>query len=110
ALVGIILLQRSEGGGLGIGSGTMGGLMTARASGNLLTRTTAILATCFMLTSITLAIMAGGHRKAGQTDLQSLIEQTETAPAATSPVAPSDTAAPAEPAPPAEQAEQPRAE
>ncbi|PWC55810.1 preprotein translocase subunit SecG [Azospirillum sp. TSO22-1] len=59
ALVGVILIQRSEGGGLGIGGGTMGGMTTARGAANLLTRTTAILAAVFMSTSIILAIMAG---------------------------------------------------
>ena len=59
ALVGVILVQRSEGGGLGIGGGTMGGMMTARGSANLLTRTTAILAAAFMITSLVLATMAG---------------------------------------------------
>ncbi|MCS6780881.1 MAG: preprotein translocase subunit SecG [Geminicoccaceae bacterium] len=59
ALVGVILLQRSEGGGLGLGSGTMGGLMTGRGTANLLTRTTAILAACFIATSIVLAILSG---------------------------------------------------
>lgn len=62
ALVGVVLIQKSEGGGLGIGGGTMGGMMTARGSANLLTRTTAILAGCFFVTSITLAILAGAQR------------------------------------------------
>jgi preprotein translocase subunit SecG len=65
ALIGVVLLQRSEGGGLGIGGGGgggggMGGFLTGRGTANLLTRTTAILAACFMLTSITLTILAGG--------------------------------------------------
>ncbi len=59
ALVGVVLLQRSEGGALGMGGGTMGGLMTTRGSANLLTRVTAALATCFMTTSILLAILSG---------------------------------------------------
>lgn len=61
ALVGLVLLQRSEGGGLGIGGGggAGGGFMTARGTANLLTKATAILATCFFLTSIGLAILAG---------------------------------------------------
>ena len=58
-LVAVVLLQRSEGGGLGIGGGTMGGLMTTRGSANLLTRVTAVLAACFMATSILLAILSG---------------------------------------------------
>ncbi len=64
ALVGVILLQRSEGGGLGLGGGTMGGLMTGRGTANLLTRTTAILAACFMGTSILLAILSGNTGRA----------------------------------------------
>lgn len=63
ALIGVVLLQRSEGGGLGIGGGGGGGMsgfLTGRGTANLLTRTTAILAACFMLTSITLTILAGG--------------------------------------------------
>lgn len=59
ALIGVVLVQKSEGGGLGIGGGTMGGFMTARGSANLLTRVTAILAAIFFCTSMILAIMAG---------------------------------------------------
>ena len=56
-----VLLQRSEGGALGIGGGGGGGgLMSGRGAANLLTRTTAVLAACFMATSIGLAIVAGG--------------------------------------------------
>lgn len=57
SMVGIILLQRSEGGALGIGGGG-GGFMSGRAAGNLLTRSTAVLATVFFATSIFLAILA----------------------------------------------------
>lgn len=66
ALVGVILLQRSEGGGLGMGGGGgggMGGFMTGRATANLLTRATGVIAALFMLTSLTLAILAGGDRE-----------------------------------------------
>ena len=68
ALVGVILLQRSEGGALGIGGGGgggggagFGGLMSGRASANLLTRTTAFLAVGFIATSLTLAILASNR-------------------------------------------------
>ncbi len=71
-LIGVVLMQRSEGGGLGIGGGGgggggagMSGLMTGRGTANFLTRTTAILAACFMATSIGLAILAGGHGESG---------------------------------------------
>ena len=58
SLVAVILLQQSEGGGLGIGGGNAGGMMTARGAANLLTRSTMILATAFVLTSILLAVLA----------------------------------------------------
>ncbi|MEA1650710.1 preprotein translocase subunit SecG [Nitrospirillum sp. BR 11164] len=57
ALVGVVLVQRSEGGGLGMGGGTMGGFMTARGSANLLTRTTSILFGAFLVTSLVLALL-----------------------------------------------------
>ena len=62
ALVGVILLQRSEGGALGIGGGGAGGFMTGRSAGNTLTKTTAILAACFFATSLALSIIASQHR------------------------------------------------
>ncbi len=64
-IVGFVLLQRSEGGGLGIGGSTggggggMGGLVGGRAAANFLTRGTALLAGCFFVTSIVLAILSG---------------------------------------------------
>jgi preprotein translocase subunit SecG len=56
ALVGVVLLQRSEGGALGIGGG---GFMTGRGAANLLTRTTAYLAAAFFATSLLLTLVAG---------------------------------------------------
>ena len=61
AMIGAVLLQRSEGGGLGIGS--TGGFLTSRGTANVLTRTTAILAGLFFLTSLGLSILAGVERK-----------------------------------------------
>lgn len=58
AMVGVILLQRSEGGALGVGGGGTG-FITGRQAGNLLTRTTALLATVFMITSLALAVLGG---------------------------------------------------
>jgi preprotein translocase subunit SecG len=85
ALIGVILIQRSEGGGLGIGGGggTGGGFMTARGAANALTRTTAILAGLFMLTSLALAIIA--TRGSERAQPRSLLDQ---APAPTAPAAP----------------------
>ncbi len=96
ALVGVVLIQRSEGGGLGMGgssSGGMGGFMTARGTANLLTRATAILAAAFMLTSIGLGILAGGHSTRRTADPLG-------GPMPTLPTAPALPAAPAAPAPP----------
>jgi preprotein translocase subunit SecG len=60
-LIGAVLLQKSEGGGLGMGGGA--GFMSSRGTANLLTRTTAILAGLFFLTSLGLAWLAGVDRK-----------------------------------------------
>src|ERR1700728_4326212 len=62
ALVGVILLQKSEGGALGMGGGGMSGFMTGRSTANLLTRTTAALALLFFITSIGLAYLAANQR------------------------------------------------
>jgi preprotein translocase subunit SecG len=64
AMIVVILLQRSEGGGLGMGGGGGGGFMSARGSANLLTRTTAILGTLFMVTAIGLTIISQTDRSA----------------------------------------------
>ncbi len=61
ALIGVILIQRSEGGGLGIGSSQgMGNFMGGRGTANLLTRTTAILGTAFFVLALTLALLDRG--------------------------------------------------
>ena len=57
AMIGMVLLQRSEGGALGMGGGG-GGMMSARSAGDALSRTTAILAATFFITSISLGIYA----------------------------------------------------
>jgi preprotein translocase subunit SecG len=62
AMVGLILLQKSEGGGLGMGGGT-GGFLSSRGTANVLTRTTAILAAVFFATSLLLSILASFERK-----------------------------------------------
>lgn len=88
ALVGVVLLQRSEGGGLGMGSSS-GGFMTGRGTANLLTRTTAGLAAAFFVTSITLTLIAqGSHKPVSPLDLPST---SRTAPAG-APAAPADAA------------------
>ena len=104
ALVCVVLLQRSEGGALGIGGGGGGGgVMTGRSAGHALTKTTAILAACFFATSLTLSILASQQRPAstilpaGEGGLAPL--QIPAAP--TTPTAP-----PAAPAPTAPQAPQ----
>jgi preprotein translocase subunit SecG len=99
ALVGVILLQKSEGGALGMGGGGMSGFMTGRSTANLLTRVTAILAAAFMATSILLVVV---HNR-GRTPHSIIDQGAPTAPAA--PLAPAAPPAPlpqapAEPAPP----------
>lgn len=87
ALVGVVLLQRSEGGGLGMGGGGSGGVsgfMTGRGQANALTRATAILAGLFFLTSITLSVLASQGRSQ-----RSLIDGAGTArPGAAAPASP----------------------
>ena len=79
ALIGVVLLQRSEGGlGLGGGSSSAGGFMTGRGQANALSRATAILAALFFMTSLGLGILA--HRGAAP---RSILDQN--APAAGAP-------------------------
>lgn len=59
ALTAVILMQRSEGGALGIGGGAGGGMMSGRGAANLLTRTTMILGAVFIANSILLAVLSG---------------------------------------------------
>jgi preprotein translocase subunit SecG len=67
AMIGVVLLQRSEGGGLGVGQ--TGGFLSSRGTANVLTRTTAILAAAFFVMSLGLSVVAGLGRK-GQSILQ----------------------------------------
>ncbi len=102
SLVGVILMQRSEGGGLGAG-GSPAGLMSARGAADFLTRTTAILATAFVLLSISLAFVAareGGPSRINET-LEKSAPATGGAAGGIAPVIapPADKAAPADKAP-----------
>ena len=91
SLVCTILLQKNEGGGLGMGGGGqgggMGGFMTGRAAADFLTRTTAILAAGFICTSMIMAIMAGNGNKS-----QSILDNN--IPSITAPTSPLEPAAP----------------
>lgn len=83
ALIGVVLIQRSEGGGLGIGSTQgMGSFMSGRGTANLLTRTTAILAAIFFAMSLTLALLNRGSSQATHSLLDT---PAQTAPAAPAP-------------------------
>ena len=74
SLVGVVLMQRSEGGGLGMG-GSPSGLMSARGAADFLTRTTTILATLFITLSIALAFVAA---KEGSSDgIDDTLKRTE---------------------------------
>src|SRR3978361_453830 len=87
-LIAMVLLQKSEGGGLGMGGG--GGFMSSRGTANLLSRTTAVLAVGFFLTSLLLSWLASYDRKPS-----SIIDNT--------PASQSPPASPAAPAPPLSQ-------
>ena len=63
AMIGFVMLQRSEGGGLGMGSSGGGGFMSSRGTANVLTRITGFLAIAFFATSLTLSVIAGMDRK-----------------------------------------------
>ncbi len=79
ALVSLVLLQRSEGGALGMGGGGGGGgggMMSSRSSANLLTRATAALAGTFMVTSLVLTMLAGRDTRS-----TSILDQGGTPPA-----------------------------
>src|SRR5260370_13556239 len=102
ALIGVVMLQKSEGGALGMGGGGMSGFMTGRSTANLLTRTTAILAALFFATSILLVVLSNATRAP-----RSIIDQgggspltTPVIPGAPAVPAPATPAAPAQPAQP----------
>jgi preprotein translocase subunit SecG len=78
-LVIVILMQKSEGGGLGVG-GSPAGIMSARGAADFLTRATAILATLFVALSITLAAMAVGSGNG--TKIDTSLQRTAPAPVA----------------------------
>ena len=102
ALVGVILMQRSEGGGLGVG-GSSAGLMTARGAADFLTRATAILGGIFIVLSIVLAAIAGVTRESPTVDTSLANEQPfqPTAPVQQAPTAPAQQAPAANEAAPA---------
>ena len=102
ALIGVVLIQRSEGGGLGIGSSQgMGSFMSGRGTANLLTRTTAVLATAFMVLSLALALMNRGTTGVGGSLLEAPSPASTPGPAGALPAAPPPSVpATAPPAPP----------
>ncbi len=87
SLVGVILMQRSEGGGLGVG-GSSSGFMTARGAADFLTRSTAVLATAFIVLAIALAAIAGVSRKPTTIDTSLVNTVAPATPAATNSAVP----------------------
>jgi preprotein translocase subunit SecG len=106
AIIGLVLLQRSEGGGLGIGGGGMGNLASAKSAANILTRATAICAAGFFCTSLALAVMAGGRSTA---TAPGILEGLDAAPAAIETPAQTEDEPPAEETAPAAQEQPPPA-
>ncbi len=86
-MIGVVLLQRSEGGALGIGGG--GGLMSGRSQTNLLTRATAVLAGLFMLTSLSLTMIAGDRGAQ-----RSIVEEIQAEPTTQAPIEPASPSVP----------------
>jgi preprotein translocase subunit SecG len=101
ALVGVILLQKSEGGALGMGGGGMSGFMTGRSTANLLTRTTAFLAIAFFVTSVMLVVLSNRTGAPRSLIDQGPVPSTQETPSAPAPAAPApEPAKPAEPSAP----------
>ena len=98
ALAGVILIQRSEGGALGMGGGPSG-FMTARGAGNLLTKTTWVLATLFFLCAIGLTIL-GNVERSNRSIVDADAVGELVAPTAPAAGTAADPAAPAQPAAP----------
>ena len=94
ALVGVVLLQKSEGGALGMGGGGMSGFMTGRSTANLLTRTTTYLAIVFFATSILLVMLSNSGRAP-----RSIVDEGGPSPLIPAPGAPATPAAPSPVAP-----------
>lgn len=98
ALIGIVLIQKSEGGALGIGGGGggAGGFMTGRETANLLTRTTGILATLFMIMSLAIAYLSNqSHEKSSVLDSLPVQSQSLSQPSSAKvPVKPTQPSAP----------------
>jgi preprotein translocase subunit SecG len=99
ALIGVILLQRSEGGALSMGGGGPGAFMTARGTGDLLTRTTEILVACFFGLCLLMTIISSRERAASALieKMKGLPTISATPPAAAPAVNPAQSAAPAGP-------------
>lgn len=96
SIVGLVLLQRSEGGGLGMGgggggggAGGMGGLMSARGTANLLTRATAIAAALFFTSSLVLSILV-----ANSSDSRSIVDGMDVSAAIETPAEPTEPSVP----------------
>lgn len=99
ALVGLVLVQRSEGGGLGVGGGSPGGLMSARGAADFLTRTTKWLAVIFVALAIVLAAVAVDATTGRELD-DSLQRTATPAAGQPAPAQPAPAQAPAAPADP----------
>jgi preprotein translocase subunit SecG len=84
ALVTVVLMQRSEGGGLGMGGGSPSGLMSARGAADFLTRATGVLAALFVGMSIVLAVIAATQHRAATLDTSLVGQQGSTTRAPTS--------------------------
>jgi preprotein translocase subunit SecG len=81
ALIGMVLIQRSDSDGFGLGSGSGSNLLSGRSAANLMTRTTAILAALFIANSLILSILASQHHNSSLIDTLEKEQATTEAPA-----------------------------
>lgn len=93
-LIGLVLLQRSEGGALGMGGGGGGALMSGRGAADALAKMTSVAGGFFIVTSLTLTMLSGAASTGGRS-VMDLLPATQTAPATTAPATTETPAAPA---------------
>ncbi|MFM9889925.1 MAG: preprotein translocase subunit SecG [Rickettsiales bacterium] len=87
-LIGLVLLQRSESDGFGLGSGSNANLMSGRSAANLMTRATAIMAAIFIINSLVLSILASHHKPASIVDAIKAQQEGEATPISGAPAVP----------------------
>ncbi|MEI6729660.1 MAG: preprotein translocase subunit SecG [Pseudomonadota bacterium] len=99
ALIGIILVQRNAGDGLGLSGSSSNSFMSGRSAANFITRTTAILATIFIVLSLAIGVVTANNHKTGSSIMQKLDEKQSSAPTISKPQSAPTPAKPSVPRP-----------